>query len=404
MSVGGKGAMITGLELPVPPSASRGSWRNPRLAGRVPELDGIRGLAILLVLIWHYVAIGLPFETNSWQTYLLRPLRLTWSGVDLFFVLSGFLIGGILVEAKRSPNYYQTFYLRRAYRILPIYFLWFGVFLVGLSCARPDRGHAFQAIFNRDLPVWVYPVFLQNFAATHAQTFGPIWMGVTWSLAVEEQFYLLLPFFVQKLNTRGTVVLCLASIVLAPVVRLALTRSGDAFLGPYTLLPCRADALGLGVLVALACRDQRAWIWLSARRRHIKAAFLVMTCGVVFLLFNQRQLFSFGLTWIAGFYTLLLVLVVVEPGPIAKAVFKSQLLVRLGAIAYAVYLFHQGINAILHWALFGDTETAGWSSLSVTGLSLIAVLLLATLSWRLMEKPLIRHAHRSFRYFPAKVG
>jgi peptidoglycan/LPS O-acetylase OafA/YrhL len=86
------------------------SWKNPRLAGRIPELDGIRGLAILLVLIFHYVYQSVSdVATGSWQAYSLATLRLTWSGVDLFFVLSGFLIGGTLWDAKDSRSYYQHF-------------------------------------------------------------------------------------------------------------------------------------------------------------------------------------------------------------------------------------------------------------------------------------------------------
>jgi peptidoglycan/LPS O-acetylase OafA/YrhL len=92
-------------------------WTNVRLAGRIPELDGIRGLAILLVLILHYIVEGL----GSSHSFAAQALRLSWSGVDLFFVLSGFLIGGILLDAKQSDAYYRTFYLRRISRILPLY-------------------------------------------------------------------------------------------------------------------------------------------------------------------------------------------------------------------------------------------------------------------------------------------
>jgi peptidoglycan/LPS O-acetylase OafA/YrhL len=87
---------------------------------RVPELDGIRGLAILLVIFWHYVsAPGALMPNDTLGGILFRVGALTWSGVDLFFVLSGFLIGGILIDAKASPSYFKTFYVRRTFRILP---------------------------------------------------------------------------------------------------------------------------------------------------------------------------------------------------------------------------------------------------------------------------------------------
>src|SRR5712691_12887503 len=110
------------------PSSDGLAWRNSRLSGRIPELDGIRGLAILLVLIAHYIHAGVTAQPGSWQAYLLATLRLSFAGVDLFFVLSGFLIGGILWDAKNASNYYSTFYWRRTHRIFPLYFLWLGLY------------------------------------------------------------------------------------------------------------------------------------------------------------------------------------------------------------------------------------------------------------------------------------
>src|SRR5438128_1844725 len=94
--------------------------------GRIPALDGIRGLAICLVLWWHFAVSPVRANLQNLQNHpgLLRIAelgRFTWSGVDLFFVLSGFLIGGILLDASRSPSFFSTFYIRRAYRIIPLY-------------------------------------------------------------------------------------------------------------------------------------------------------------------------------------------------------------------------------------------------------------------------------------------
>jgi hypothetical protein len=105
---------------------------------RIPELDGLRGIAILLVLLWHAV-----FQIQPHSTLLTRILSLgslSWSGVDLFFVLSGFLIGGILLDEKHSPRYFETFYARRAYRILPLYAL----LLVSQIVTRDSRGNTLK--------------------------------------------------------------------------------------------------------------------------------------------------------------------------------------------------------------------------------------------------------------------
>src|SRR2546421_1147509 len=88
---------------------------------RIAALDGIRGFAILLIIFFHYYDVDGQFARGSIPAYVLSLTRLTWTGIDFFFVLSGFLIGGILLEARDSPNYYRTFYIRRAYRILPLY-------------------------------------------------------------------------------------------------------------------------------------------------------------------------------------------------------------------------------------------------------------------------------------------
>jgi peptidoglycan/LPS O-acetylase OafA/YrhL len=97
---------------------------------RIPELDGLRGLAILLVIVCHYVASAEGGITNFWLGHFLRALSVGWSGVDLFFVLSGFLIGGILIDSRTSPRYFRTFYLRRVYRILPIYYSWIFLYTI----------------------------------------------------------------------------------------------------------------------------------------------------------------------------------------------------------------------------------------------------------------------------------
>src|SRR5579863_7722584 len=98
------------------PAGAAGAKRS-----RLPELDGIRGMAIIIVLLNH--AFSVPERHIAW---LERTFAMGWSGVDLFFVLSGFLIGGILIDAKGSPNYFKTFYARRAFRILPLYYAWIG--------------------------------------------------------------------------------------------------------------------------------------------------------------------------------------------------------------------------------------------------------------------------------------
>ena len=276
--------MIT-LQLLQPQSA----WSNRKLKGRIPELDGIRGLAILLVLIEHYISDAPHLNLARWQAYALIPFRLAWSGVDLFFVLSGFLIGGILIDARGATNYYATFYARRVHRIFPLYYLWFLLFLIGLPLSSNMNAGSVRMLFNRDLPIWSYPIFFQNFAMSLRRGTGPMWLGITWSLAVEEQFYMILPWAIRKLSNRGILRLAGSAIIVAPVLRVALLRSGSGPLAPYTLLPCRADALGFGVLIAVVVRNKSAWMWLESHRKHICILFLVLGATLCLL---TRQSYS----------------------------------------------------------------------------------------------------------------
>ena len=196
-------------------------WRNPRLAGRIPELDGIRGLAILLVIVWHYFVSSAPnVKPHTDVYYVLSAFRLAWSGVDLFFVLSGFLIVGILYDARTRGSYFLTFYARRFYRILPLYSVVLALFLIGLALRPNFPSPNYQAIFNRTLPLWPYFPFLQNFAMAWSQTLGPTWLSITWSLAIEEQFYILLPLAIRFLDRRAIIALSLLAIAGAPLCRL----------------------------------------------------------------------------------------------------------------------------------------------------------------------------------------
>lgn len=360
-------------------------------SGRILELDGVRGLAILLVLILHYLVELLATTTIDWQAKIVLLFRLSWSGVDLFFVLSGFLIGGILLDNRDTGDYYRTFYLRRFYRIVPLYAVLIATFAVGFLWAGPNAAQPLAHLFRlRTFPVWAYPLFLQNIVMTYRHSYGPSWMSVTWSLAVEEQFYLLLPLVVRLLSRKGITRFAVVVVAAAPAFRFLLGAS----LGAYVLLPCRADALGLGLLVAIACRNQTAWTWLLSHRRYIRAASAILGAGVLAWIVKDAPL---GYTWMAAFYASLLLLVL-TPGR-ERRVFHNPVLVRLGILAYAIYLFHPGILSLYHYAFFRAVPTMRDApTLCVTLLSLGTVILLAELSWLVFEKPLIRYARLKFQY------
>jgi peptidoglycan/LPS O-acetylase OafA/YrhL len=208
-----------------------------REAGRIPELDGIRALAILAVLVVHSFAnsITQPFAPSL---HGLGKVAYTiashgWLGVDLFFVLSGFLITGILLDSRRRPTYFRDFWIRRALRILPL--------VIAVV--------AILTVFYH--PTALYVVMALFFAVDFAPLFhlGNNGMGPLWSLAVEEQFYLFWPFLVFFLQRRALAVVTLVVIAVEPVVRL-LTMGGL-----LDVLWCRIDGLAIGALIAIYIRS-----------------------------------------------------------------------------------------------------------------------------------------------------
>lgn len=248
---------------------------------RIPELDGLRGIAILLVLYYHYV------ESSPVLPSFLSALgRLTWSGVDLFFVLSGFLIGGILLNARESPNYFKAFYVRRAYRILPIYAATLAGFwlLRALTQVEYSDNASLQWLFSRPFAWYSYATFIQNFSMSYYGNLGPAWLGATWSLAVEEQFYLTLPLMIKYVRPRRLPFLLGIVILFAPVFRTLLRLFiAQGEVGTLVLMPSRADALMLGVVAALFLRTENLRQALVAAKKSLYVAQAVLFCGMIWM-------------------------------------------------------------------------------------------------------------------------
>jgi peptidoglycan/LPS O-acetylase OafA/YrhL len=226
---------------------------------RILELDGLRGLAILLVIPCHYIANVPHGEPHTWTSRAGTMLDWGGSGVDLFFVLSGFLIGGILLDSRSSPNYFQTFYARRFFRILPLYYFLLSLYAI-LWLAAPD-------LLRLGAPGWIYPLFLQNYfmKMAPAQTF---WLAPMWSLAVEEQFYMIAPPVMRRLSTERIAKLMLAVVLIAFLIRVtAVLGFGDRLHDHWGLrfayfgTPGRADDLALGVLAAIGWRNVHVKRW-----------------------------------------------------------------------------------------------------------------------------------------------
>lgn len=369
----------------------------PQSSQRLPELDGVRGLACLMVLVWHYAGATLVVPPNTTEAWAWE-----WggavgrSGVDLFFVLSGFLIGGILLDHRDSPSYFRTFYVRRVCRIFPVYYLVVLALLAVVWLGGAEHVPAFNLWLLKDLmPLASYPTFTQNFFMAAERHAGGKFVAMTWSVAVEEQFYLLFPLVVRFLSRGAVRNLMLLSLLGAPLLRLFAARQG---LWAYTLLPCRIDCLAAGVLGAFAVRDADLRAWLVRRHRLIYGG--MAACLTAAYLQPAGALFY---SWLALLYGLAILLVVVRPDIPAAAIARQGWLRGVGLISYGVYMYHQPINGSLHALLLGQAPTLrSWADLGVTCLSFVATFAAAWVSYHAVEKHLLRLGHRA-TWYPDEV-
>jgi peptidoglycan/LPS O-acetylase OafA/YrhL len=369
--------------------------------GRIRELDGLRGLAILLVLIWHYFVGQIPVEPGASASYVEILGRLAWSGVDLFLVLSGFLIGGILLDARNSPNYFRAFYIRRFYRILPLYTLVCLLFWLGINLSVGNEVAGLGSLFNNSLPWYGYATFTQNFWMVWYGSFGAGWISATWSLAVEEQFYLTLPFVIRYVK-RSRLPHILATIIfIAPLIRTLLyfyLPHGD--LAAYVLMPCRADSLMLGVASAMFVRSPAGWMFLVRNKRLQYLILAMLSFGMVALTVNEWGVYSLamssiGYTWVALFYTCIMLIALSQQASLIGRMLRHGSLVKLGTIAYGTYLIHLGMLGLCHALIRGrEPQIASIADAAVTLLALSLTLAVAGLSWVYFEKPLVGRGRR----------
>ncbi|MCX6955387.1 MAG: acyltransferase [Verrucomicrobia bacterium] len=370
--------------------------------GRIAALDGLRGVAVLMVVAMHFYA-RVPTPDGSLAHLVLRSAcNLGFAGVDLFFVLSGYFIGGILLDHRTSPSLLPAFYLRRGLRILPLYALLLASFFV----CREIRGLTSLeggAYFWSPIADWNYFTFTQNIAAAAQRTIGNYWLGPTWSLAVEEQFYLLMPFFVRGLDRRQLVRLCLCGLVLSPALRIAALAFAQNGLAAVFLLPMRADGLLCGVLCALVVRDPAALDTVRRLRRPLVgflAGGLVIFAALSVGGFETYswQIAPLGYSLFAVFFSGVLLHLVAFPSSRLAGIFRFGPLAAVGLISYFVYLFHAPVWYFLHWYCFNAAPVHfTWAAGGVTALALALTLLLGAASWRYLESPLLRLA-RKFSY------
>lgn len=386
---------------------------------RDPRLDGLRGLAIALVMLYHTTQYG--FARDPLAQALVAVPAVGWAGVDLFFVLSGFLITGLLLRAKGGAGYYRTFFARRALRILPLYWAVLLFFLVLAPRLPLFAGVDFWYPGATREPGWFW-LFLSNVPIAWEGARQHRFLDVTWSLAIEEHFYLLWPWVVRHTSERGLLRVCAAAGVGALGLRAALLWGGASPLAPYVLTPCRLDALAAGAALAVWARRPGGLAALRPLARRVlpvSLALFAASCAwarqatgaapapgaaaAATLGFHAHPLVqTVGYTALCGMWGALLVVVTTAPaGGRWGRLFEPGWLCRLGVHGYALYLVHFFVGTLAAGLPFTPSRQPGWfvpAQLALWATAIGASYAVARLSWVALEGPALALK----RHFPLR--
>jgi peptidoglycan/LPS O-acetylase OafA/YrhL len=365
---------------------------------RMPELDGIRGFALSMILVWHFIVGTIDPETAPpWLASLAQWLTITWSSIDMFFVLSGYLIGGILIDHRGATNLFRVFYVRRCLRIMPLYTIW--VLLYLLLLLTPIAGR-FPWLFEDPLPSWGYLIYLQNMTAFWQDRFGPHWMGITWSLAIEEQFYLILPLMVFLSPPRWMPWLAIGAVLSATPLRIMTQQflPNHEWAGWFPIW-CRWDSLFMGVF--LAWMRRQPWWESTAHGQPRAIAWMIFLSTLAWLIAmtagntvypGNWHILTYGLTLISLLYGSLLFLTL-HDRRLARF-FSWPIWVFMGTISYGLYIFHQAVLGLVHGIVYHEEpRLERWDHLVVTLIASAATIVLANISFRYFEKPLVQYGH-----------
>lgn len=351
---------------------------------RLKEIDGLRGVAILLVLSFHYLNNQLVDNADFTSKLLAKLTGFGWVGVDLFFVLSGFLIGSILIYNKGAKNYFKTFYLRRIVRIIPNYFLL--LFVFGFIFNLPFfKGNYFLSS-RGEIPYWSYFAMVHNFYMAYFNNFGNRALSITWSIGIEEQFYILFPFLTFYLKDRYLPFILGAFVISSIIIR----ASYSTWMPQYVLLPSRMDGLSIGFLVAYCHQngilERKKTIVLKASQWVIFGSILFSA----FLYFRFNDLGPIKHTLFSMFFSGVLVFTLLRKDSRFSNFLQTKTLTWIGTISYSLYLFHYVILGLVYH--INGKQGIGITNINDIALTVIALTLslgFSFLVYRFLEKPMV---------------
>jgi peptidoglycan/LPS O-acetylase OafA/YrhL len=364
---------------------------------RLKELDSVRGIAVLLVMAFHTFKRADYFTQNASLHFITMLSSVGWIGVDIFFTLSGFLITNILLRSREHPHYFKNFYMRRILRILPLYIF----LIVAVVVFVPNLEKRFVEQMPRILLVVL--LFQQNWATIFFDFPITVYLVITWSLAIEEQFYFIWPFVVHRLRNETLLKVGAGYIALSILARIigvmfiervgrmsiynffyfmSLTRFEELLIGALLAILLTYDGLKERIrkysipvfLVSLACFT--AMVLLSPVPSTPAFGYIPITIGG----YTTIALFTAGL--IAAFSTY-------PETALIRRLFQNRVLAFLGEYSYSMYLFHIPVMLLtLDWFWHARMRGAAIYGLHIF-VTFSATTVIALLTWNLIEKRML---------------
>ncbi len=358
---------------------------------RIRELDGLRGVAVLMVLAWHFIGC-MTNPTLGGVNFAIHAATIFGrTGVDLFFVLSGFLIIGILIDNRESGNLFSVFYTRRIARIFPAYFLLIAIYWTCVVAIGPSP--AFNAAHGVLAHLGAQIGFAYNLLM--AIDNGPVSRGfaVTWSIGIEEQFYLVAPLCIWLTPKRHLLKLLIGAAVFAIISRAGIYAAFPAHdLAPYVLPFTRLDCLCAGGILAIVWRDQSVFLKIQ---KVAPTAMSVLSLLVLFMVYKNvtgdlsANMYYWGHTVLSAFY-FFVVLSVIAWRP---ALLRIPFLRATGTISYGLYLFHPLFISLFFQVAGRPERVESLTDALLAADALIAAVLFCVASYALIERPIRRLGH-----------
>jgi peptidoglycan/LPS O-acetylase OafA/YrhL len=328
-------------------------------------------------------------RTDPFQRLFSSFCGYGWTGVDLFFVLSGFLITGILVDSRSADNYFSSFYARRVLRIFPAFYASLLVFFVILPALDHD--------IVRLLPMhdrWMYVFYAQNWVGIFRYP-SQLLLTPCWSLAVEEQFYLIWPLVVARFTGRKLLWIIGAGCVAAVLLRFGGLAAGVSREAIYANTLTRMDSLLIGAACAVLVRDAR---WRERLRPLARWSWLAPIVPFVALRFTATSpktldpaVQGIGFTVVALSYAGVLLTIVLRGNSVLQGFFSSRVMRSLGKYSYAAYLWHYVTLRIVRTTFDGYLPRTGFLRMLVM---ILLAMLMSLASYHLVERWFLRLKNR----------